>query len=537
MNSLYGTSLPQAWNVFIEKIAEVLALSLTTQETEAILKQVHSESPLTQYFPDEHWNRVKELTLKINEKALTNNRRLEIEKQMKRPFCQHSGYCRSNCFRGFLRAFSAAFIVKYGVSVVQTLLNGKLRSRPRLLWEMLDRDTLRFAAFFGSFIGGFKGILCLLRKVRKVEDRWNSFIAGVISSYALLLDEKSRRIAIALYLSCRSLQCTHAYMVKHGYFPRIPNGEVLLMALCNVQIMHNWMLYPETLSPSYYQWIYNLADLQHFYGKRDAKVAKSVMASIIKKEPVDPSQLARTLQLCREVREQQQQQQFGVSVNAAPQYVICNMFHPHTNNCTWAQLTYAMRCFPKAFKMYLPLNLAMMLLLRHGLLAKDGKKFILRLIVSSTRSSLFITLFASLAWLVPCYFRNYITPGRETTMAYLMNGFVSGCTVLIEQPQSRRLELAMYCLPRAIEGCWNLLRLRLRIKNTAGLSKMPPMDINQRSIVFQAWRRAVALLCKDGMETVAFSMAMGVLLTLFVNEQDTIPSNYQDVMIRFFGIN
>lgn len=36
---------------------------------------------------------------------------------------------------------------------------------------------------------------------------------------------------------------------------------------------------------------------------------------------------------------------------------------------------------------------------------------------------------------------------------YFVNGGLAGLTVLIEIP-ARRLELALYCLPRAIESFW-----------------------------------------------------------------------------------
>ena len=37
---------------------------------------------------------------------------------------------------------------------------------------------------------------------------------------------------------------------------------------------------------------------------------------------------------------------------------------------------------------------------------------------------------------------------------YVVNGLVAGSMVLIEVP-GRRLELGLYCLPRAVESLWN----------------------------------------------------------------------------------
>eukprot|EP00158_Paraphelidium_tribonemae_P008957 Partr_v1_DN28734_c5_g1_i5_m61741 len=108
--------------------------------------------------------------------------------------------------------------------------------------------------------------------------------------------------------------------------------------------------------------------------------------------------------------------------------------------------------------MYLPLNVGMMLLWRSELLSKDPRKFFGQLLTSSLRSSAFITVFASVAWLPPCYIQRLT--GKNWAGSYLLNGFLSGATVVMEYPKSRRLELALYCFPRAVESAWNLLVLK-----------------------------------------------------------------------------
>lgn len=50
-----------------------------------------------------------------------------------------------------------------------------------MLVSLMGRDTLRFAAFFGTFIGGYKAVNCLMRKYREKEDRLNSFVAGSVA--------------------------------------------------------------------------------------------------------------------------------------------------------------------------------------------------------------------------------------------------------------------------------------------------------------------------------------------------------------------
>lgn len=88
----------------------------------------------------------------------------------------------------------------------------------------------------------------------------------------------------------------------------------------------------------------------------------------------------------------------------------------------------------------------------------------------------------------------------------MINGFLSGSTVLLET-KSRRIELALYCLPRALESFWNLGVLRGH---------------------FRSIRNGEVLL---------FMIAMGTLMTVYQHEPDVIPRSYEGILVRFFGVN
>ena len=89
-------------------------------------------------------------------------------------------------------------------------------------------------------------------------------------------------------------------------------------------------------------------------------------------------------------------------------------------------------------------------------------------IKSTLRSSLFLTCYwyltsfflildmpcySTMAWAAPCTFRNMCN--RDRRWMYLANGLLSGACVLLEAP-SRRLEIALYVLPRALESLWKM---------------------------------------------------------------------------------
>lgn len=235
-----------------------------------------------------------------------------------------------------------------------------------------------------------------MRKIRGTDDRWNSFIAGSLAGTSLLIDSKSRRIAIALYLSTRSAQCFYNAMIDRGLVPSFTHGNTLLMGVLNMQIIYSFLCVPDTLSKPYYEWIYNLCDRQFFFGSAMARTVMSCLANLSQGNPVSAEVMRPILEKSRSVYNLSQasngtlgflnrfvEKCVGYSTEQTTvmsdlslvdnplvphKYVFCAMVHPDSTSCTWSSVKYAFRCFPNALRMYLPLNSFMMLVFRHSLL-------------------------------------------------------------------------------------------------------------------------------------------------------------------------
>lgn len=65
-------------------------------------------------------------------------------------------------------------------------------------------DSIRFALFVACMNSIYKSVLCLLRRFSD-NDKINGFIAGFLCGLAIIIDEKERRIFIALILFSRAL--------------------------------------------------------------------------------------------------------------------------------------------------------------------------------------------------------------------------------------------------------------------------------------------------------------------------------------------
>ncbi|KAJ1906881.1 hypothetical protein LPJ81_001099 [Coemansia sp. IMI 209127] len=185
-------------------------------------------------------------------------------------------------------------------------------------------------------------------------------------------------------------------------------------------------------------------------------------------------------------------------------FVGCGIFHPHTTSCTFAVLSTALASFPYAFKVYAPLNAAVLLLFKRSKLLRDPKSALFSLAKSSARSSVFFTLIVLAIINGSCMVRSLL--GRDTFYGYLFTGAASGLTVLVEAP-SRRMELAMYCFLRAIENVW---------------------DVGIKRNWWKHIRHA---------EVALFSAAMGIMMTIYQNDPTTIGITYHSILTRIFGKN
>ena len=69
---------------------------------------------------------------------------------------------------------------------------------------------------------------------------------------SVILEKKSRRIELALYVMGKALEARYNRLRELKYIPRIPNGEVGLFMLCLSIIMHAYVRYPQMIRRAYY---------------------------------------------------------------------------------------------------------------------------------------------------------------------------------------------------------------------------------------------------------------------------------------------
>ncbi|KAJ2683965.1 hypothetical protein IWW39_005194 [Coemansia spiralis] len=184
-------------NSFIEAFARVTSYALTDREKESVVRgfrQFH-----------QRLERISSST-SLRQLAIESKKRQEDTAK-----CHHEGKsCPQNAIRGFIKAFTVGYAVKYGLDTVPHVISLRVFTQPSLLLRAISRDTLSFASFLSAVIGSYKAFLCAMRRIHggKGNDYTNALVAGMLSGLvAIKLDRnRSRRAAITLYMVSRALQ-------------------------------------------------------------------------------------------------------------------------------------------------------------------------------------------------------------------------------------------------------------------------------------------------------------------------------------------
>ncbi|KAF9315903.1 hypothetical protein BG003_002545 [Podila horticola] len=535
--------MDNAWENFLEAIAALLSKALTDKETEKVIAGFSNFQQRLQRLSSHNLQRLN----------------LEITQSSKRVSrCKHEGKtCSQNITRGFLKTWMIAYLVKYAIGVLPALLKGKVFKNPSILKKGGGSDTVGFAFFLSSFLSAYKLVLCTMRYYRPDHegDRLNAFVAGSVAGLTLFLDKnKSRRTALTLYLFTRSIQFgssyamkkwaehrnakrtnqrlalrdavddealslssdakkTQALVTKSGWDDILAkcmsaSAATALMSLTASVNLYSCVIEPDAMPKSYYTFIMQHSGLPQKFGPMFDPLLTTFRSQfeLLKKstggfENIGIPKGVSSRDFIAENISPNIATVFPADVHH--DYQCCALLHP-LYPCHRHAVDTLTGEFGRAVKMYGTLNAIVTLVFQHKRIVSDPKESAYRYVKSTLRSCVFLAVYVLAAFYMPCWLRR-ITQ-RESNWNYLLNGIVSGFAVLIEAP-GRQMELALYCLPRALETTWRLMLKRGLVRNI-----------------------------KNG-DIALFSASMGVMMTLYQNDPSVINKHYLTVLTRVFGRN
>ena len=323
------------------------------------------------------------------------------------------------------------------VSYLLRLVRGR-KSDGRSSLQELVTDSLRWAAFLGAFSGTFvvaDEFIGLLGG-RKRTQAWRAMAAGAAAGPTLLLTGKdTTHTSLSLYIfirglallvRCGNLPTAAAWKRKALFFTRWVHGDTALVCISTMQIGYSWIVLPSTLPPSYV----------HFLNKHGGKplyVYQGVRELVGRKgEGGRLTSLQTSLHYGHE--------------DPRP----CQFLHPGSS-CSSHSLKFFPEAYLRALPVYFPVYIIPAALVHRKRLINPAMAQELwgKVLIGACRSSAFLALYCSLAWRGAC--GGFQLTGRATGAGIAMSCWVAGLATLIEK-KSRRMELALYCVSRAVES-------------------------------------------------------------------------------------
>ncbi|XP_048326477.1 uncharacterized protein LOC125421452 isoform X1 [Ziziphus jujuba] len=156
----------------------------------------------------------------------------------------HNADATTATFRKTFPLYFSLTFVPFVVLHLQKFMDAPART----CW-LAVKGAVRSTAFLSAFVGIFQGVICLHRKVSPKDHKLVYWIAGGISALSVLLEKKSRRGELALYVLPRAGDSLWYILVNRHLLPDIKNAEVFLFCLCMGGIMYYLEYEPDTMAP------------------------------------------------------------------------------------------------------------------------------------------------------------------------------------------------------------------------------------------------------------------------------------------------
>ena len=267
-------------------------------------------------------------------------------------------------------------------------------------------------------------------------------LAGAVCGLALLTThpEASWRETFVLFAGVKAVEYAGNALHARGLAPvSVPHLDVLLFSAACTDIMYSWFYFPSRLPPSYNKWITLMADMdmrllnglrQLHYRTVRYGTASDILRAYCIDHGLDP--------------------RLGDLKTFVP--VPPAVVHPDApTSSVLAVFNRWHRGFAKAVVLYGPVHILPLLVFKPGLLVRAPLEALARVVGAVARSSAFLATFIATIWGTIIFMRRPEIRNMDTSWGPFLGSMLCGLSLLVEK-KSRRLELALYVLPRALHS-------------------------------------------------------------------------------------
>ncbi|KAK2450047.1 hypothetical protein P8452_13662 [Trifolium repens] len=358
------------------------------------------------------------------------------------------------------------------------------------------KETLRYGLFLGTFAGTFVSMDELIGALggHRRTARWRALLAGAVAGQSMLLTGlEAQHTSLAIYILMRAAVLASRCGIKSERFGRIckpltwKHGDIFLMCLSSSQILSAYILNQDSLPASYKSFL-------NKHGGKDPVILQGVK-DIATGRPF--TNLNAIMKYYKTV---------GVNVKLDPNMKVpCTIVHGN-QSCSGHIITFLVQAYKRALPVYLPVYLIPALIVHRKGLLKRPFTILAKGLIGTARSSLFLSVYCASAWMWTCFlFRLF---KRCNIPMVAMGTFPTGLGLAIEK-KSRRMEISLYCLARAIESFFTCI---------ADAGYLPQSRTIKRA------------------DVVVFSLSTAIIMHCYAQERDVFRSKYLNVLDWVFGV-
>jgi hypothetical protein len=119
-------------------------------------------------------------------------------------------------------------------------------------------NIARSVSFISAFVALYMTTICLHRKVATRDNKYIYFFAGIVCSFSVFLEKKSRRSELALYTLPRAMDSLYLIMCERKWLQGVQNGELYLFMFSMGCVMYFYERFPNSLSSLLHSFLYYL---------------------------------------------------------------------------------------------------------------------------------------------------------------------------------------------------------------------------------------------------------------------------------------
>ncbi|CAL5332786.1 unnamed protein product [Camellia sinensis] len=361
------------------------------------------------------------------------------------------------------------------------------------------KETIRYGLFLGTFAGTFVSvdeIIATLGGHRRTA-RWRALFAGAVAGNSLLLTGlDTQHTSLAIYILMRAAVLASRCGIKSKRLGRIckpltwAHGDIFLMCLSSSQILSAYLLKQESLPSSYKSFL-------NKHGGKDPIVLQGVR------------EMACGMPFSNLGVIEKYYKTIGVDIKLDPQMKIpCSMLLIHGNQSCGAHfVSFLIQAYKRALPVYFPVYLIPALIVhRKGLLKSALLDFEERSIWYGKIKLVSVRLLLVCLVMWTCLLFRLLKRCNVPMVA--IGTFPTGLALAIEK-KSRRIEISLYCLARAIESFVTCM---------SDIGYLPESRRLKRA------------------DVVVFSISTAIIMHCYAIERDVFRSKYLNVLDWVFGV-